>query len=36
MIDLVYKGEAKAEKTECEEFLNILQEYNIKNKTKIK
>ena len=29
MIDLVYKGEAKVENRECEEFLIILKEYNI-------
>ena len=26
MIDLVYKGETKVEKRECEEFLSILKE----------
>ena len=29
MIDLVYKSEAKVEKREREEFLNILKEHNI-------
>ena len=32
MIELIYNGETEIKETECEEFLNILEEYRVASK----